>query len=192
MQTDFPRRKPNRLNGHDYSRGGAYFITVCTKERQEILWQRRNDDVGGDAHIAPPLSHNMFCDKSTQCVYGQEIHLSDVGETVKRYIQTIPGIKQYVIMPNHLHMIICINGSNGVRGDVGIAPYPNEQSIPQRIKSFKILVTKELGYPIFQRSYHDRIIRSEKEYQAISQYIKNNPAHWEQDSLNLKNQMPMR
>lgn len=189
MENDLPKRKPNRLKGYDYSKNGLYFVTICVKDRHEILWKRRNDIVGGDAHIAPsPLTTNMSYDEYTRYLYGQKINLSDEGKTVKRYLETIPGIIQYVIMPNHLHLIISIEDNAQMRGDVGIAPYRKKQPLSQRIKSFKILVTKELGYSIFQRSYYDRIIRNEKEHRAISEYIRQNPLRWEQDILNPKNQ----
>lgn len=55
------------------------------------------------------------------------------------------------------------------------------QSLSQLIKSFKILVTKELGQPVFQRSFHDHIIRSEADYLRIWQYTDENPATWEAD-----------
>ena len=55
------------------------------------------------------------------------------------------------------------------------------QSLSQLIKSFKILVTKELGQPVFQRSFHDHIIRSEADYLRIWQYTDTNPATWEND-----------
>ena len=58
---------------------------------------------------------------------------------------------------------------------------------PQFIKSFKTLVTKELGYSLFQRSYHDRIVRSAEEYHAICAYMNNNPAKWEEDCFYRKN-----
>ncbi len=115
-------------------------------------------------------------------------YLSETGRVVKKYLNTIPGIRQYVIMPNHIHMIIEIKNNKGnigqSRDDVDIDPYQvvkKEQSIPQRIKSFKILITKELRYSIFQRSYHDHIIHNEKEYWQILKYIKENPVKWEDD-----------
>ena len=97
-----------------------------------------------------------------------KIELLDCGRIVEKYIQQIQGIDKYVIMPNHLHMIIFINQRN-------------EKSVSQKIKTFKTLVTKELGFSIFQRSFHDHIIRNEKEYLLIWEYIENNPMNWAQD-----------
>ena len=55
------------------------------------------------------------------------------------------------------------------------------KSVVNIIRSIKILTTKEIGYSIFQRSYHDHIIRNEKDYTEIYQYIENNPARWAED-----------
>ena len=87
---------------------------------------------------------------------------------VDKYIKRVPGLQKYVIMPNHIHMIISISCDN-------------ELSVTQRISSLKTLITKELGFSIFQRSFHDHIIRNEKEYLQIWEYIENNPVNWATD-----------
>ncbi|MEG2215372.1 MAG: transposase, partial [Oscillospiraceae bacterium] len=138
---ELPKRKPNRLKDYDYNQNGAYFITICTKNRRELLGEI---PVGDDAHIVP------------------NIKLSQCGIVSQRYIEGIAGIDKYVIMPNHIHMIIFINDADG--GTMW-ASSPTAQLIPQLIKSFKTLATKQIGFPLWQRSYHDHIIRSEREYQ---------------------------
>jgi REP element-mobilizing transposase RayT len=143
-----PKRKPTRLKQFDYSQNGYYFITICTHKKQKILC----DIVGDDAHIVP-----------SQC-----------GIIVEKYISNIPGIDKYIIMPNHIHLII--QNYNGTMW----ASSPT-QSISQKIKSFKTLVTKEIGHNIFQRSFHDHIIRGEKDYLKIWNYIDTNPQKWQQD-----------
>jgi REP element-mobilizing transposase RayT len=143
-----PKRKPTRLKQFDYSQNGYYFITICTYKKQKILC----DIVGDDAHIVP----------------------SKCGIIVEKYISNIPGIDKYIIMPNHIHLII--QNDNGTMW----ASSPT-QSISQKIKSFKTLVTKEIGHNIFQRSFHDHIIRGEKDYLKIWKYIDTNPQKWQQD-----------
>lgn len=64
---------------------------------------------------------------------------------------------------------------------------PPTQSIPQLVKSLKILITKEIGFSLFQRSYHDHIIRNEKEYKQIWEYIDTNPLKWEEDKYIISN-----
>lgn len=151
---DLPQRKPNRLRGFDYSQSGAYFVTICVKDRKNILGRV----VGGDAHIAP------------------HTRLSEFGAVVEKHLQSIPGMDKYVVMPNHVHMIIIIDEGRGA-----MRASPPTQSIPQRIKSFKTLVTKNLGRAIWQRSYHDHVIRDQGDYLKIWEYIGANAQHWEED-----------
>ena len=143
-----PKRKPTRLKQFDYSQNGYYFITICTHNRKNLFC----NIVGDDAHIVP----------------------SKCGIIVEKYINNIQGIDKYVIMPNHIHLII--KNENGTMW----ASSPT-QSISQKIKSFKILVTKEFGKNVFQRSFHDHIIRKEKDYLKIWNYIDTNPQKWRED-----------
>lgn len=144
---DLPNRKTNRLKKYDYTTPGYYFITICTKGRENILC----DVVGDDAHIVP----------------------KPYGIIVEKYIKSIPGIDKYVIMPDHLHLIIKIE--NGPMW----ASAPTK-SISQIVKSFKILVTKEIGRSIFQRSFFDHVIRNEEDYLETWNYIESNPGKlWE-------------
>ena len=144
-------RKPNRLNGYDYSSQGAYFITICTLDRKCTL----SHIVGGDALIAP------------------QTNLTHCGEIARKYIESMPGIDKYVIMPNHIHLLIAIDGPMKASAPT--------ISVPNLIRSFKVLVSKEIGQSIWQRSYHDHIIRDEEDYLNHLQYIENNPAKWSED-----------
>ncbi len=135
-------RKPNRLENYDYSQNGAYFITVCTKNRKRIL----SNIVGDDAHIVP----------------------QKYGMVVEKYIRNVPEIEKYVIMPDHIHMIIKIN--NGTMW----ASSPTNR-VATIVRSLKTLTTKEIGKPIFQRSYYDHVIRNQEDYNEIWEYIENNP-----------------
>lgn len=148
-------RKKLRLEKYDYKSYGAYFLTVCTEDKQHILGKI----VGGDAHIAP------------------HIELSGYGVVVEKYIKGIKGIDIYTIMPNHIHMIIRI----GMDADGTMWASSPTQGIPQLIKSFKTLVSKECGKSIFQRSYYDHIIRSEADYDEKRNYISENPQKWADD-----------
>ena len=99
MNMEFKKRKPTRLQGYDYSRTGVYFITVCTKERRNYFW----NNVG--ATIGRP----------------QDIELSPYGVIVDEAINKIPeiypsvSIKQYVIMPDHIHMLVLIRSDDNRR-----------------------------------------------------------------------------
>ena len=100
-----PKRKTNRLKGFDYSAEGAYFLTVCVENRKNLLCRI----VGGGAFDAP------------------QVRLTEAGEIVCRYILSgnqIPGvtIDKYVIMPNHVHMILLVD--ERVAGGTSRAPSP--------------------------------------------------------------------
>ena len=142
---DLPQRKQTRLENYDYGQEGAYFITICVKDRKRILC----DIVGDDAHIVPKT----------------------YGKIVEKYICNVPEIDKYVIMPDHIHLIIRIeNGSMS-------ASTPTNK-VASIVRSIKTLTTKEIGKPIFQRSYYDHIIRNQKDYNEIFEYIENNPLKW--------------
>jgi len=142
-----PSRKPNRLKAYDYSLPGVYFVTICAKNKENVLCEI----VGDDAHIVPKLP----------------------GRIAEKYLKTMTGIDKYVIMPNHIHIMLVIDGPMKASAPT--------QSVSQLVKSFKILVTKEVGVSVFQRSFHDHIVRNEHDYQRIWQYIDTNPAKWRED-----------
>ena len=79
-------------------------------------------------------------------------------------------------MPNHVHLIVAIEpaADGGVR-----APRPT--TLSDIVRSIKAMVTRELGYSIWQTSFYDHVIRNETDYLRIWQYIDNNPAHWAED-----------
>ena len=141
---DIPKRKANRLKGYDYSQNGAYFITICTEKRKNLLC-----DIVGDAAHSVPKPYGMITEK---------------------YIRNIPGLEKYVIMPNHVHMIVLVD-------DLA----DSAQSISTMVRSLKTLVTKEIGKPIFQRSFYDHVIRNDQDYREIWEYIENNPMKWKLD-----------
>lgn len=74
-------------------------------------------------------------------------------------------------MPNHVHMIVGVIGS----------PKAATPTIGKIINNYKALITKQIGYSIWQRNYYEHIIRNEKEYIKIKEYIRNNPINWEKD-----------
>ena len=90
----FPERKNLRLKDYDYSSDGAYFITICTEDRKQCLSAvyESNDEA--------------------------EIKLSSAGLIVERYLKTIAGIDVYVIMPNHVHLIIMKSNGKPIASDV--------------------------------------------------------------------------
>ena len=153
-----PKRKSIRLNGYDYSSCGAYFITLCTKDKKKLFW----NSVGAN------------------CVRPNEAPLSEIGKLVDFEINKISSIydavliDKYVVMPNHIHMIIMILSDEYGRPQV--AP-----TVSRIVKQFKGSISKQIGFPVFQRSYHDHIIRNQSDYDEIWQYIDENPLKWQSD-----------
>jgi REP element-mobilizing transposase RayT len=84
-------------------------------------------------------------------------------------------------MPNHVHMILRISSENVLQGPMW-ASAPTNANISSLVRSWKTLVTKELGCSIWQRSFYDHVIRDEKEYVLIAHYIEENPAKWFDDT----------
>ena len=146
MKENLPIRKKLRLNYYDYSKEGLYFITICIQNRIEILGN----------------------------IVDKHIKLTEEGIVAEKCIRNIYKIFEgiiidtYVIMPNHIHMIISIKEQTGV-------------TICRIIKQYKMAITKQLGYSIWQKSYYEHIIRTEKEYLKIKEYIQNNIINWKQD-----------
>ena len=165
---ELPVRKGMRLEGFDYSGNGAYFITMCVKDGHEMLG-KVSVDVG--ARIARPS-------------------LSKAGVIVEDAIHNVSQIypsvlvDKYVIMPNHVHLILIIQDSFSCatpnNGRAMRAP-----TISRLINQMKGHVTKQLGYSIWQKLFHDRIIRDEAEYRHIWKYVDENPARWAEDKYHV-------
>ena len=158
------KRKQNRLPEFDYSQNGAYFITICTRGKQKIFWidDKSQNSVGADI-IRP---HDK---------------LNDLGLIVECAIEQITEyypntmIDKYVIMPNHVHILMRIENDE-FNGRIISAP-----TISIIIGQMKRWVSKQIAYPIWQKSFHDHVIRNEADYQRIWQYIDTNPVKWELD-----------
>lgn len=154
------QRKKNRLQGYDYGRPGCYFITICANERAELFWDMVAENSVGAACGRPPLSVVGLC----------------VQEEIRNLTQTYDAltVEKYIIMPNHVHMILHIHPF--VSGRPQAAP-----TIERAINKFKGAATKKSGFPIWQKGYHDHIIRNEADYRRIWEYIDTNPAKWRED-----------
>ena len=199
------KRKLNRMQDYDYSQNGAYFVTVCTKDRHEIFGAVT---FVGDATLGvPPVELTDIPSVELARVPPAEstgvpyVKLSEYGETVKMFIENIPNanpsvfVPKYVIMPNHIHLILVIELENirtpkkNIHGTPKAAS-PTKALIPKIINVLKGLSSKKTGFSLWQRSYHDHIIRSEADYNRIEKYIENNPAHWEENYFNSTSWMP--
>ena len=155
---EHPLRKPNRLKEYDYSAPGAYFITICTKSRENIFWKNVR------ASIAHP----------------EDVILTEQGNIADEAIRSIPShypnitVDRYVVMPNHIHLLLQIHTDKDGR----CLHTPAISVVIQQMKGY---VTKQLGYSIWQKLYHDHVVRGEKDYRKIWEYIENNPVKWTED-----------
>ena len=155
---DFNHRQSIRLNGYDYSRSGAYFITICTHEREHLF---------GDI-VNERMELNIFCD----------IALSHWQQLEKHHSTII--MDELVVMPNHLHGIIILKSSIDYKKSIS--------EIIRGFKTFSAKAINQergvSGVPVWQRNYYDRIIRNELELDRVRQYIINNPRNWDVDKNN--------
>lgn len=177
----FLMRKKNRLQNYDYSSYGAYFITVCTDKRQPTLSRIVGDDVLG----VP------FPTKDIPC----SVELLSRGKIVDKYINQLNDfydniqIARYVIMPNHIHMMLLVfpfqeaelDAENGTPRTS--SPTGKAVSVSQFVETLKRFCNKECGKNIWQRSFHDHIIRNQKDYEEHINYIYYNPVRWHLDEL---------
>lgn len=168
----YPKRKRNRLLDFDYSESRFYFITICTKNRENYFG-------------------NIIEDKMV---------LSEIGKIADRCWRETPMhyheiiLDEYILMPNHLHGILYINDSKRKRNRHACSLHDrNKRKLPVVIGSFKSAVKKiankiqEEKYFLWQKSYYDRIIRNKGELKEIRKYIQNNPLNWDFDEENPEN-----
>ena len=183
-------RRSIRLKGYDYSQSGAYFITICCDDR--IC---RFGEIAVGAGLAPAL---MILNEFGQIAYNEWIKLTERFENFE--------LDVFQIMPNHIHGIIVLNnvgatlavdqndGNNqtDIGADIraGASPAPTIFDIVGAYKSLvangclEIYKSKnEMMGKLWQRNYHEHIIRNEQSYQTISNYIINNPAKWNDDKF---------
>ncbi len=192
FDSDIHHRRSIRLKNYDYSKNGKYFVTICTEGKQSFFGK----------------------------IVEEKMILNDAGEMIEKNIQKIPEnfcgveIDIFVIMPNHIHLIISIENENWKNTITSVgAPLVGAQfsankstnneekgqaqgtapTLNSIIGAFKSITTNEyiknvhLGkFPsfekrIWQRNFHENIIRDEKSLENIQEYIMNNPVLWKND-----------
>ncbi|AEA44767.1 transposase [Fluviicola taffensis] len=151
-------RKLNRLNGFDYSKDNTYFITSCVQNKYPLLGK----------------------------IIGEEMQLNELGKIIERQWYWLEEqysyvkLHAFVVMPDHIHGLIEIDRNLKIEENQKI------KSISQLIGAFKTNSSKEIHLKwdesfAWQRSFHDRIVRDENEYQRIFKYIVENPIKWAQN-----------
>lgn len=168
-------RQSFRLKDHDYSEVGSYFLTICTYENKRLFGEIKNGE----------MQLNQF---------GNIVLL-----TWNDLIDHIANIElgEFVIMPNHVHGIVNIiepenityEKTDGNLSGLKIAnTHPSQKHLSEVVRQFKTFsamrinnLRKMRGTPVWQRNYFERIIRNEKAYMIVEEYIHNNPFQWEND-----------
>ncbi len=193
-------RKTIRLKNYDYSQEGAYFVTICVKNRQCLLGK----------------------------IINNKMALNNIGETVEFTWLDLPNhnknieLDHFVIMPNHIHGIINIVGAgsqpalnqnnisiNNIPDNckilidhkikrAGLEPAPTcNHGLSEIIRQFKTFsarrvnkINNTFNNRLWQRNFYERIIRGQHDLNRIYEYIDNNPVNWESDENNIKNKNP--
>ena len=177
---DIHHRRSLRLKNYDYSRPGAYFVTVCTHNRESLF-----------GHI-----------------HENAMILNEAGSMIDRWWRELPNkypmidTDVYTVMPNHFHGIVAIVGAalcgrpDGSDSNNGGQPHRVAPTLGGMIDWFKTMTTNDYirgvkqcqwrPFPgkLWQRNYYEHVIRDEGDLNAIREYIVNNPASWDKDNEN--------
>jgi len=144
-----PSRKKNRLDGYDYRENGGYFVTICTEKRKPLFWEDPEEKV------APSDSPK----------------LSPIGKIVEHGLiqmeRCYPSVTldKYKIMPDHIHFVLILENKGGC----------GSPSLSRIVQQFKGSVRKQAGFPIWQKSFYEHVIRNDQDYSQIWEYIEENP-----------------
>ena len=181
MDKPIIKRKTNRVPGFNYSQNGTYFVTICSAERKYIFGKVEHPATVGAIHESPATK------------------LSKYGEIVNSYIKILPEkfkiiIDNYVIMPNHVHLLITIDDDhleNQFERAIRESPLQPRSTLTKIIGFLKMNSSKAIhkvlpDLEVWQRSYYEHIIRNEKDYLIHWEYIENNPIKWETDDYFIK------
>ena len=188
-------RKSIRLKGYDYSQAGAYFVTICVKNKECLFGEIVNGE--------------MILNAAGKIAFDEWNRTPEVRPNIE--------LDAFVIMPNHMHGIIVINdiaigrgvlhtpndtnanASDNYTDTQGVCNTPlrsPSQTVGAIVRGYKSSVTKQINILnngvgvthyaptiIWQRNYPEHIIRNEQSYKTIADYIVNNPAKWRDDKF---------
>ena len=156
---EMPNRKQNRLTEFDYGQEGAYFITLCTQNRARLFQMEL--PVGNGLCAVPE---------------GNAIIHKWVRETERKFPNI--AIDKYVIMPDHLHLIVTIKERHAGRSLPDVMRFFKTMTTNDYIRGVKDGTLTPFDGKLWQKSYYDHVIRNQQDYNEIWQYIENNPTKW--------------
>jgi REP element-mobilizing transposase RayT len=173
-ESNFNFRRSIRLPGYDYRQAGIYFVTLCTHQKAGLFGR----------------------------IYDGEMHSSKLGIVVDEEWRRMAMLRKnvqldlHVVMPNHVHGLIVMednsdcHSSRGFPTKTGQASHTLQaDSLGAIIGQFKVAVTRRArsiplhsDQRIWQRNYHEHVVRDEKSLNSIRRYVIENPARWAEDS----------
>ena len=165
-----PDRKPLRLLRFDYNSPGYYFVTICTHEKRFFLGR-----CVGARHDSPTIQLSPF-----------GLIVDEVIRSIPYHFQTVT-VDKYIIMPNHIHLVLIIAEPDKSSRASHASPLRNQSAYAKVVGYLKATASREIHRRInpytllWQRGSYDHIIRNEQDYQRIWTYIDTNPLNWEQD-----------
>jgi REP element-mobilizing transposase RayT len=171
MQEKELRRRSVRLPDHGYAGYGTYFITICAEGRSCLF-----GEVVGDAVNLSPTGR-IVADEWMRTA------------TLRRNVE----LHEFVVMPNHFHGLLTIHEQGGCNTPLPEPPRPFRTlggNLGAIVRGFKGASTRRINEllgvrsPVWQRSYHERVVRGERQFEAIVNYIRENPARWDDDPEN--------
>ena len=161
-----------RLRGYDYGQVGAYFVTLCTHDREALFGE----------------------------IVGHEMQLNEAGEAAQRCWREIPvhfphvTLDEHVVMPNHVHGVVVFDDSTPGAKDfsplpAGPRPRGTARTLGSVVRGFKVGVTRWMRQhterrEVWQRGFYEHIIRDDAALDRIRRYIVENPGRWAEDPEN--------
>jgi putative transposase len=180
-----------RLQTWDYGSQGLYFITICTKNRENYFGE-----------IVPVETQNIaslrYSDPSIETQNIASLQPTPIGLITQKNWEEIPAhfpfveLDEFILMPNHVHGILFFN--KPYSGEWNVNKFgPQSKNLGSVIRGYKAsvktcAVTNQIEF-VWQPRFHDHIIRSQEELNRIRQYIINNPLNWQKDKANFEGLM---
>jgi len=170
-------RRSIRLPHYDYASNGFYFVTICAYQKQCLFGEVENG--------------TMILNDCGQIVADEWQRSSQIRHEME--------LDLWVVMPNHFHGIVIIDRRDREtvitqKRDRYSIPFQKPRSLSSLVSGFKSSVSRRINqyrrtpeHPVWQRNYHEHIIRNQRSLQQIREYVQNNPQLWDKDCLNPKN-----
>ena len=176
-----PSRKHNRLPDYDYGQEGSYFVTLCTQNRAR-LFKIETPAVGNDLCVVPDNDLCVVLGKESGTAHrpcpakGNSIIHKWIRETENKFPNV--SIDKYVVMPDHLHLIVTIRERQAGRSLPDVMQFFKTMTTNEYIRGVKDGALTPFHSKLWQKSYYDHVIRNQQDYNEIWEYIENNPTKW--------------